>query len=68
MKISFIPGIDKIIYLGDELNIDSKNKRRLNKIAAIKQDDIFYVGKLNNSEIALIKKYYAYDNGKVYKN
>lgn len=66
-KISFIPGFDEICYLGIEDDIIDKDKELLNKIPAIRQSDVYFVGKLGNKEIKLIEKYYNYENGKVWR-
>lgn len=67
VKISFIPGIDEITQLGNEDDIKGSDKEQLKAIAAIKQNNIYYVGKLNSKEIKIIKKYYNYDNGKIWR-
>lgn len=65
-KISFTPGIDKIIDLGNILKCDQADKRTLNKIYVIEIDGVYYSGKLSNKEILVIKKYFNYDGGKIW--
>ena len=66
-KISFLPGIDEITYLGKEEDIQGKDKEKLNKIPAIKQGEIYYVGKIKSKEEEMIKKYYHYEKGKIWR-
>lgn len=66
-KISFMPGIDEISYLGMEEDIKGKDKEELNKIPAIKQGEIYYVGKINSKEKEIIEKYYHHEKGKIWR-
>ncbi|MCM1130970.1 MAG: hypothetical protein NC310_07230 [Roseburia sp.] len=66
-KISFVPAFDEIVMLGKEDDINGKDKEILNKIPAIKHEEIYFVGKLTNKEIKLIEKYYNYENGKIWR-
>lgn len=61
-KISFIPGIDKIVLLKDiKDDIDTS----ISKIPVIQIDNNYYCGKLTSKEIKIIKKYFNYEDGKI---
>ena len=62
-----MPGIDEISYLGKEEDIKGKDKEELNKIPAIKQGEIYYVGKINSKEKEIIEKYYHHEKGKIWR-
>lgn len=61
-KISFTPGIDKIVFLKD---IKDAISPTIAKIPVIKIDDTYYCGKLTSKEINSIKKYFNYEDGKI---
>lgn len=67
-KIVFFPGVDRIMSLGDETKVlNTSDKEILNKIYVIKNGENFCCGKLTNKEIQVIKKYYKYENGKIWR-
>lgn len=65
-KISFIPSVDNIVILGNIVDVDNKDKAILSDIAAIEHNNYYYCGKLSNKEINTIKKYFNYDEGKIW--
>ena len=65
-KISFIPGVDKLVLFRDvfDLSIFSEPERRLlTDIPVLKIGSCAYTGHLNRKQISLLKQNFNYDNG-----
>ena len=65
-KISFIPGVDKLVLFRDvfDLSIFSEPERRLlTDIPVLKIGSCAYTGHLNRKQISLLKQHFNYDNG-----
>lgn len=65
-KISFIPGVDKLVLFRDvfDLSIFSEPERRLlTDIPVLKIGNCAYTGHLNRKQISLLKQHFNYDNG-----
>ena len=66
-KITFMPQIDKIVILSNIIECEASDKNILKNIAVIEKDEYYYCGKITNKEIKTIKKYFNYDNGKIWR-
>lgn len=66
-KIAFIPGVDNIVKLGKITECSKKDKEILNEVSVIEKEENYYAGKLTSKEIEIIKKYYNYENGKIWR-
>ena len=65
-KISFIPGIDKLVLFRDIIDIDKvaeKDRMVISDIPVLTIGNSVYTGKLAKKQITVIKKYFGYDNG-----
>lgn len=67
-KISFTPGIDKILIVSTLLDdISSKDKEILDKISIIEVDKVWYIGKLTNKELKTLNKYFKIENNRIWR-
>lgn len=67
-KISFTPGIDKILIastLFDDISL--KDKEILDKISIIEVDRVWYIGKLTNKELKTLNKYFKIENNRIWR-
>lgn len=67
-KLTFVLGVDKIVILADLVDdLEIKDKKVLNKIGVIESNGAYYCGKLTDTQIAVIKKYFEYEDNKVWR-
>ncbi len=67
-KLTFVLGVDKIVILADLVDdLEIKDKKVLNKIGVIESNGAYYCGKLTDNQIAVIKKYFEYEDNKVWR-
>ena len=67
-KLTFSIGVDKIVILADLAEaLDIKDKKILNKIGVIESNGVYYCGKLTPTQIEVIKKYFEYEDNKVWR-
>lgn len=65
-KISFTPGIDRLVLFRDVFDISGlseSEKQILNEIPLLKIGGCAYTGHLNRKQISLLKLHFNYDNG-----
>lgn len=67
-KLTFNIGIDKIVILADLVDeVDIKDKKALNKVGVIESNGVYYCGKLTDNQVTVIKKYFEYENNKIWR-
>lgn len=65
-KISFIPGVDRLVLFRDIFDLSElseSEKQILNEIPILKIGSCAYTGHLNRKQISVLKLHFNYDNG-----
>jgi hypothetical protein len=65
-KISFIPGVDRLVLFRDIFDLSElseSDKQILNEIPLLKIGSCAYTGHLNRKQISVLKLHFNYDNG-----
>ena len=65
-KISFIPGVDRLVLFRDIFDLSElseSEKKILNEIPLLKIGSCAYTGHLNRKQISVLKLHFNYDNG-----
>ncbi len=65
-KISFTPGIDKLVLLRDVIDLDSlseKEQEILNVVPVLMIGTTAYTGHLSRKQISVLRKHFNYEDG-----
>lgn len=67
-KISFTPGIDKIVIVSTLIDeISKKDIDVLNKISILDIDGVCYIGKLTSKELKILGKYFKIESNRIWR-
>lgn len=67
-KVSFLPGVDKLVLLKDVLDLNGCSEKELELLQylpALKYGAHIYTGKLSAKQKAIISKYFVYNDGEI---
>lgn len=65
-KITFIPGIDKLVLFRDVFDlgaVSEADQKLIRDIPLLKSGDCIYTGHLSRKQISVLKKHFNYDSG-----